>query len=228
MAGSNAASVTYLTQEASQSFDKELMGDDYAFTLQQLMELAGLSVAAAVEKCYSSDKFRRILVICGPGNNGGDGLVAARHLQLFGYDVSVLYPKRSGREPFYANLVRQCEKLDIPFVELDEFPAGAAGAATLSDAYDVVVDAIFGFSFSGELRAPFDRIVTVLSSCGLPIVSVDVPSGWDIERGDVSTHGLEPELLVSLSAPKSCAAYFRGRHHCKSAALVLLDGFFWS
>ena len=59
------------------------------FSVDQLMELAGLSVASAVQSEYAVDAFNRILVAAGPGNNGGDGLVAARHLHHFGYNVKV-------------------------------------------------------------------------------------------------------------------------------------------
>jgi NAD(P)H-hydrate epimerase len=66
--------------------DEELMGSQLGFSLDQLMELAGLSVASAVSSEYGKC---RVLVVAGPGNNGGDGLVAARHLTHFGYDVKV-------------------------------------------------------------------------------------------------------------------------------------------
>lgn len=59
------------------------------FSVDQLMELAGLSVACSLAQEYDKKMFGRVLVICGPGNNGGDGLVAARHLHHFGYDVKV-------------------------------------------------------------------------------------------------------------------------------------------
>jgi hydroxyethylthiazole kinase-like uncharacterized protein yjeF len=59
------------------------------FSVDQLMELAGLSVAAALAEQYPPTSHRRVLVLAGPGNNGGDGLVAGRHLTHFGYDVSV-------------------------------------------------------------------------------------------------------------------------------------------
>ncbi len=75
--------------------DVQLFKAPYQFSVDQLMELAGLSVASAVERYYGAQQKKKVraLVICGPGNNGGDGLVAARHLAHFGFSVSVVYPK---------------------------------------------------------------------------------------------------------------------------------------
>lgn len=74
----------FLTQEEAQNIDQELF-NKYAFSVDQLMELAGLSVAVALCKAYPITKSEssQVLVCCGPGNNGGDGLVAARHLKMF-------------------------------------------------------------------------------------------------------------------------------------------------
>lgn len=69
-----------------------------AFSIDQLMELAGLSVSQAVYRVQPLEKGRRVLVACGPGNNGGDGLVAARHLFFYGYTPTIFYPKRSKNE----------------------------------------------------------------------------------------------------------------------------------
>src|SRR5689334_7494455 len=69
-----------------------------AFSIDQLMELAGLSVSQALFKLQPPSKGRRILVACGPGNNGGDGLVAARHLFHYGYQPTIYYPKQSKNE----------------------------------------------------------------------------------------------------------------------------------
>ena len=68
------------------------------------MELAGLSVAQATNDFWKANAQKRILVVSGPGNNGGDGIVAARHLQMFGYQTSLLYPKPTGNE-FYKDLI---------------------------------------------------------------------------------------------------------------------------
>jgi len=86
----------YLSQEEARNFDLEIMGPECGFTTEQLMELAGLSVAAAVAKVFPSK--HKVLVIAGPGNNGGDGLVCARHLQLFGYRPTIFYPKRTDKQ----------------------------------------------------------------------------------------------------------------------------------
>merc|ERR1711939_93717 len=65
--------------------DKELMSEDGGFSIDQLMELAGLSVSQAVYKVHPPSEGKNVLIACGPGNNGGDGLVCARHLFHYGY-----------------------------------------------------------------------------------------------------------------------------------------------
>jgi len=157
------------------------------------MELAGLSVASAVYEYDStsmkSNSKRKILIVSGPGNNGGDGLVAARHLYHFGYDLDIVYPK-CGKGSLFSNLIKQCEDLNIPI--LPSFPDVEA-----IKAYDFVVDAIFGFSFEGTIREPFQDIIsklvqlqkqrnyTVTTAVRPVVISVDVPSGWDVNNGDV-------------------------------------------
>jgi len=79
--------------------------------------------------------------------------------------------------------------------------------------FDLIVDAIFGFSFKGDIRPPFDTIIQNLKNSSIPIISVDIPSGWDVEEGDVRKVGLNPEMLVSLTAPKKCAEFFQGKFH---------------
>ena len=94
--------------------------------------------------------------------------------------------------------------------------------STALAASDVVLDAIFGFSFKPPVRAPFDVALPLVSRAGLPIVSVDIPSGWDVERGDAGAGAadeeqngrivLHPDVLVSLTAPKEGVRKFAGRH----------------
>ncbi|XP_036297885.1 NAD(P)H-hydrate epimerase isoform X5 [Pipistrellus kuhlii] len=114
-----SAPVKYLSQEEAQAVDEELF-KEYQFSVDQLMELAGLSCATAIAKAYPPTSMSRspptVLIICGPGNNGGDGLVCARHLKLFGYQPTIYYPKRPNK-PLFTALVTQCQKMHIPFLE---------------------------------------------------------------------------------------------------------------
>ncbi|XP_047974230.1 pyridoxine/pyridoxamine 5'-phosphate oxidase 1, chloroplastic-like [Salvia hispanica] len=211
---SDVESVSYLNQREAAEIDEILMGS-LGFSVDQLMELAGLSVAASIAEVYKPAEHNRVLAICGPGNNGGDGLVAARHLHHFGYKPFVCYPKRTAKA-LYNGLVTQLESLSIPFLPVEDLPVD------LSTSFDIVLDAVFGFSFQGSPRPPFDDIIQRLVALGSPnertqkppvIVSVDIPSGWHVEEGDLSGKGIRPDLLVSLTAPKLCAKKFTGPHH---------------
>ncbi|XP_034016389.1 NAD(P)H-hydrate epimerase [Thalassophryne amazonica] len=206
-ASTMAQTIRYLGQEEAQHIDEELFSE-YGFSVDQLMELAGLSCATAVSRAYPISSLVKdrptLLVICGPGNNGGDGLVCARHLKLFGYEPTILYPKRPNKLLFQG-LTTQCQKMEIPF--LTEMPE----ADVIDEAYNLVIDAIFGFSFKGAVREPFGAILNVLKKTTVPIASIDIPSGWDVEHG--SADGLQPDMLISLTAPKKSASLFQGRFH---------------
>lgn len=241
----------FLTAAEAARIDAALMSTP-GFSLDQLMELAGLAVASSVYQQYPPARNSSVLVVAGPGNNGGDGLVAARHLWHFGYKPSVVYPKRPSKGSsvqLFQNLVQQLEDLDIPIS--DVLPDGNA---LLRDPrpYDLIIDAIFGFSFKGELRAPFDSIVATLGcvsdlqpaaggdqrfeavsvdassasvallqrrNCtiarelssnrsmqlpgvpGIPVVSIDIPSGWSVEASgsELAEYAFHPSMLVSLT-----------------------------
>ncbi|RHY65946.1 hypothetical protein DYB35_003659 [Aphanomyces astaci] len=176
----------------------------YAFSIDQLMELAGLSVACVVENEFRHVAATPLLVVAGPGNNGGDALVAARHLKHFGFLPEVHYPKPT------ANPLYQPSTHRTMFAHV----VHASHLSCRSDLsrYGLVLDGIFGFSFRGPPRPPFDNILTLLARSSTPVVSIDIPSGWDVERGDPDGHGLRPHVLVSLTAPKQCAQHFEGLH----------------
>ncbi|KIO29816.1 hypothetical protein M407DRAFT_162462 [Tulasnella calospora MUT 4182] len=206
----------YLTSKLAQEIDEELMNSSGAFSLDQLMELAGLACAQTLATVYDREKFRKVLVCCGPGNQGGDGLVAARHLAMFGYEPTVYMPK-PGSKDIYQRLQQQCTNCAIPTISTNE----ELKRQLLPDKSDCILDAIFGFSFKPPVRAPFDEVLPLLNNSKLPIVSVDIPSGWDVEKGPVELKtnegttvgdGLNADVLISLTAPKEGVMSFRGRH----------------
>ena len=146
---------------------------------------------------------------------GGDGLVAARHLVMFGYECHIVFPKPSKKQHFI-NLVQQCE--DVGITVSAEMPQ----TSDIIGSYNAIVDAIFGFSFHGTPREPFATILqqmkqvssssTSTTGVGPIIISVDVPSGWNVDEGDVANTGFLPDVLVSLTTPKHCSKKFSGRH----------------
>lgn len=112
------------------------------------------------------------------------------------------------------NLTKQLDDVGVPVVREDgalPWPSGGAGGG-LAASFDGVIDALFGFSFRGPMREPFASVMAALvaelaaSDELFPVVSVDVPSGWHVDDGDVHGMGLQPSCLVALTAPKPCTA----------------------
>ncbi|XP_015603338.1 NAD(P)H-hydrate epimerase [Cephus cinctus] len=198
--------VKFLQQSEAIQIDKDLF-DKFKFSVDQLMELAGQSCAIAIAKCYplSENSSSPVLICCGPGNNGGDGLVCARHLKLFGYSPEVYYPKRTN-STLYENLTHQCIENDIPLLE-------NISQLKESSEYLLIVDALFGFSFKPPVRETFVPIIRTLETASVPVCSIDIPSGWNVETGPPAEGGIKPEMLISLTAPKQCAKSFRGKYH---------------
>eukprot|EP00659_Diplonema_papillatum_P010611 gene10611-16329_t len=138
----------FLGQEEAKKLDQVLMGDEGGYTLEQLMELAGQSCAVAIVKEYGVIKSGSVVVLCGPGNNGGDGLVVARHLVQFGFtDVQLVYPAEPKHQHF-VKLLKQVENHNVPVTK---------NLPDLSSC-KLVVDALFGFSFRPPLREPYSAM----------------------------------------------------------------------
>lgn len=199
--------VKFLGQQEAINIDVELF-NEYKYSVDQLMELAGLSCAVALTKCFPLNQIgtKSVLVCCGPGNNGGDGLVCARHLKLFNYNPVVYYPKQTNKE-LYQNLTHQCISMNIPV--LQKLP----NACVIEREYGIIVDALFGFSFKPPVREDFRPVINIMKSTSVPVASVDIPSGWHVENGEPDEGGIKPELLISLTAPKLCAKSFKGKYH---------------
>ena len=235
------ANVSYISSETAAEIDRELMEGEYGYRLEQLMELAGLALALAVSSDTSGnwkEMGSRVLVVCGPGNNGGDGLVAARHLQIMRgenadaelEDVCVCYPARekletmnamSDAKAHYVRLVQQCSTCGVRFIDVEE--AVAMMQETQTSKRGLLIDCVFGFSFHGSPRSPYDSLIDGMArrdSLKWQCVSCDIPSGWQVDTApdqstdsDTTTAMLYPDVLVSLTAPKLCAIGFKGRHY---------------
>lgn len=157
-------------------------------SILDLMEAAGKAVADVARSEFSAAG-KRIVVVCGPGNNGGDGLVAARHLAKE-CQVTVLLarsPDQFTTKEARTNFERLRDVRTLAGLDRSE--------ETLADA-DLVIDALIGIGTEGPLREPFASLVRQMNASGKPILSVDVPSGFGTDLP------LRPTATVALHDAK--------------------------
>jgi NAD(P)H-hydrate epimerase len=199
----NKSKITFINSEQSKLIDETLM-TTFNYSIDQLMEIAGLTCAKIIsnEILKLNPISQKILCICGPGNNGGDGLVASRYLKEFGYEIEIYYPKPNEKNPLFKRLISQCEAYEIKIITNETINYSN---------YSYFIDAIFGFSFKGEIRQPFKNIIDELNKFQDKIISIDIPSGFDIENGNIN-NTFQPNYLISLTLPKLCSKNFNGKH----------------
>lgn len=185
---------------------------------QRLMEHAGAAVAAAVKAiAEATDRWGRgpILVMCGPGNNGGDGFVAARYLARAGAKVAAVLVSAAAR-PSTPDAGRNWDRLDRE-PRVTRIHAGSAVdlrvLARDVDKASIVVDALLGSGVRGELRDPIRAAVEVVRqarAAKVPIVAVDTPTAVDLTSGDASEPVVRADLTVTFHRPKTGLLTRRG------------------
>ena len=149
----------------------------------ELMERAGAAVAEAARSVARPGPVR---VVCGKGNNGGDGLVALGELADTGYEVEALLLWPAAELSADATAPTWSDSR-APFAEL-----GPEEVAPALEGAGVVVDAIFGTGFSGAPRAPADAAIEAINGCGAPVVAADIASGVDASTGEVEGRRCRP------------------------------------
>lgn len=181
----------------------ERMAEEAGVPTSELMENAGLAVAQEVWMLLGSLDERKILVLCGPGNNGGDGLVAARHLYEWGAQVAVyLVGSRSPDDPNLAQLVER----DIPTPTADE-DDGFETLEGLLGAAECIVDALLGTGRSRPIEGDLAEVMTRLAAARERmlkprLVAVDLPTGVDADTGAADPLAVKADLTVALGLPK--------------------------
>jgi ADP-dependent NAD(P)H-hydrate dehydratase / NAD(P)H-hydrate epimerase len=172
--------------------------DDQGVPSLDLMERAGAGVARAVERLAPDGP---VTVVCGKGNNGGDGLVAARLLREAGRAVTVVVVGRGAdlggdaRE----NLLRLPGEAPVRLRGADRMPGESSGPFAESAA---VVDALLGTGFAGEPHGAVAEAIDAVNAVGAPVVSVDVPSGVDASSGVVAGRAVRAAVTVTFHAAK--------------------------
>jgi NAD(P)H-hydrate epimerase len=194
-----------LTSDQASMLDRDAQAR--GIPAERLMESAGRAVARACVDLIGGSYGRRAVVVCGKGNNGGDGLVAARHLANWGVRVAVitLEPLSDLREPAATNAVRLEEARSVRVLPFSDI----ALARELARA-DVAIDAIFGTGFRGIPEDAWSDAITGLNDALVPIVAVDIPSGVNGSTGAVEGAAIQADLTVTFGAMKAGAALLPG------------------
>jgi NAD(P)H-hydrate epimerase len=191
--------VRALSRDEVRAVDRRAL-EVYGIPTLLLMENAGAGLARAVLRRPDAE---RVLVVCGKGGNGGDGLVLARHLALAGREpVVALAAEPAAFDPASDAGVNLgiVERLRLPVavtkdaVELRDFIARSKP--------DLIADALLGTGLSSEVREPHKGLIEAMNAAGLPIVAVDLPSGLDADAGKPLGACVRATFTVTFAATK--------------------------
>ncbi|MBF0557151.1 MAG: NAD(P)H-hydrate dehydratase [Nitrospirae bacterium] len=200
-----------VTADEMRGIDRSTI-EDYGIPGLVLMERAGLAVALKVRTLFPSKK---ILILCGGGNNGGDGLVAARNLFNWGFKVLVLVTaKKDALSSDCSAQYQAAKKFGVP-VEFRK----SISEKDLHGA--VVIDAIFGTGLSRPVKGDFGEMFSFLNSSGTPVLAVDIPSGISSDTGEILGSAIMADYTVTFGLPKRGHFLYPGREH--SGTLFIED-----
>ncbi|MCA9263189.1 MAG: NAD(P)H-hydrate epimerase [Planctomycetales bacterium] len=175
--------------------------EEYGIPGVVLMENAGRGVT---DQLCAAGVTGRVAICCGKGNNGGDGLVLARHLDLRGYDVEVFcwnpLDAWHGDAATNARIVA-ASAIPLTCYKPDDSQWPTAFAEALSRC-EWGVDALLGTGATGAPRSPGDQVIELLNSVPLRRLAVDLPSGLDCDTGEVHRPTFRADLTVTLAAAK--------------------------
>jgi NAD(P)H-hydrate epimerase len=184
--------VSALTTEQMVEVDR-MMIEEYGILLIQMMENAGRNLAEMARRMLDGQlSGRRIVVLCGRGNNGGGGMVAARHLHNRGATVSARLigdPAALKEVPGHQWAILQMMAL----TQIDDPDLGQA---------DLIVDAIIGYGLQGNPHETTAEWIRRVNDCGLPVLALDAPSGLDTTTGAAGDPCIKAEATLTLALPK--------------------------
>ena len=159
----------------------QLAQERFDLSADVLMEAAGALTAREILQTFVVETRAGgpVAVVCGPGNNGGDGLVVARHLSSAGVRVITIYlvGPADKRSAFFDSQLERCRKAGLEIIE------SAHGSLPDFEKHRLVIDAIFGIGLNTEVRGPFRVAIETMNQSQAATVSLDTPSGLDADRG---------------------------------------------
>jgi len=168
----------------------------YGIGLRQMMELAGWNLAEQARQMLGGSVAGcTVVVLCGPGNNGGGGMVAARNLHGWGAQVQAVL---TGPEDVLKSVLHRQWRI------LKRLGLAARAKTALGPGRpDLIIDAIFGYGFRGKPRPRAARWIEWANSQGCPVLALDLPSGLDATTGIPSTPCVRATVTLTLALPKT-------------------------
>jgi ADP-dependent NAD(P)H-hydrate dehydratase / NAD(P)H-hydrate epimerase len=195
-----------VTGEQMQRIDQ--LAQEMGITPLELMENAGRAVFDEASRMLAENPFPKITLICGKGNNGGDGLVAARLLKKQGCVVQVFLAapgaELKGAPEINLQTARQAG------VVIVECPQAEAVGAACAQA-DLVIDALLGTGVKGPLEGETAALVKAMNQAGRPILAVDLPSGVNADNGEIASVAVQADVTVTLGLLKWGLMFYPGR-----------------
>jgi len=190
-----------LTGQQMRNVDRRTI-DEMGIDGLLLMESAGQGVATALVEDRAVELARGLLIVCGKGNNGGDGFVVGRHLKRFGYSPRILLLARA--EEVRGDAAVNLRAARASGLEVEEVADEAAWRAARStvDESGLVLDAILGTGIKGGARGLAAKVIQDLNASAAPVVALDIPSGLDSDSTDVPGVVLGAEHTYTLCRPK--------------------------
>ncbi|MEB3703066.1 Bifunctional NAD(P)H-hydrate repair enzyme Nnr [Candidatus Bealeia paramacronuclearis] len=182
----------YHLYTVSQMRARETHAVSHGLTLSTLMENAGRAASLEIMKRWDT---KRTVILAGPGKNGGDGFVVARHLREAGWPVRVFGTPESSLAQEMAHQVDGILPLDK--VDFED--------------QDLIIDALFGTGLKRSLENPWHILIAKANASGLPIVSLDLPSGVNSDTGEIMGKAIQATLTITFDAPKPGAFLFPGK-----------------
>jgi NAD(P)H-hydrate epimerase len=210
--------VVVVTAEEMRAIDKRAVSE-LGIPSLVLMENAGVAVVRELEQEFGGLEGKRCLILVGRGNNGGDGLVIARHLLNRHVKVKVflIAEERELSQDCRFNL-EIFRRLEGEIHSLSE-PVLSKLKINLA-LNDLVIDALVGTGFSSEQKGVLPEVIEIVNNCRTPVVSVDVPSGVDPTTGAVQGDAVRATLTVALGFLKTGLLLYPGREHCGKLRVV--------
>lgn len=186
--------MTYVTAEEMKAIDSETI-EAYGISVISLMENAGVATALLCKVMLGNVlRGRRIACLIGKGNNGGDGLVASRHLRNWGADITViLCSARDELGDVCSSQLASVEAMGAPVL----------GPAADLRPYDLLVDALLGYNSRGNPREPMATLIRRANDSRVPILAVDLPSGLDPTSGTANDPCIAAKATITLALPKT-------------------------